>query len=215
MFGTAARSGDRLTCPTVGFQIGWLTRRPDRKALHVPRPYPPEFRARAVALVRVGQAGQADRRTSSASIAGSLSNWVKQDQIDRGEIPGVTTSESAELRAARQRIRELETELAIVRQAATFLGRTSPAQKVLPGDRPSRRRRDSRRPLLPGPRGRSPELLQATNEDRPATQLRRQWLTGLIREVHVASRGTYGYRGCTPSSPWRWASRSASGLYRC
>ncbi len=27
-----------------------------------------------------------------------------------------------------------------------------------------------------------------------ATQLRRQWLTVLIREVHVASRGTYGYR---------------------
>lgn len=26
------------------------------------------------------------------------------------------------------------------------------------------------------------------------TQLRLQWLTGLIREVHVASRGTYGYR---------------------
>ncbi len=24
--------------------------------------------------------------------------------------------------------------------------------------------------------------------------MRRQWLTGLIREVHVASRGTYGYR---------------------
>ncbi|WP_251381624.1 MULTISPECIES: IS3 family transposase [unclassified Leucobacter] len=27
-----------------------------------------------------------------------------------------------------------------------------------------------------------------------ATQLRRQWLTGLIREIHTASRGTYGYR---------------------
>lgn len=26
------------------------------------------------------------------------------------------------------------------------------------------------------------------------TQLRRQWLTGLIREIHTASRGTYGYR---------------------
>jgi putative transposase len=26
------------------------------------------------------------------------------------------------------------------------------------------------------------------------TALRQQWLTGLIREVHVASRGTYGYR---------------------
>lgn len=27
-----------------------------------------------------------------------------------------------------------------------------------------------------------------------ATQLRREWLTGLINEVHIASRGTYGYR---------------------
>ena len=27
-----------------------------------------------------------------------------------------------------------------------------------------------------------------------STQLRRQWLTGLIREIHTASRGTYGYR---------------------
>ena len=26
------------------------------------------------------------------------------------------------------------------------------------------------------------------------SELRRQWLTGLIREVHVASRGTYWYR---------------------
>ena len=26
------------------------------------------------------------------------------------------------------------------------------------------------------------------------TELRRQWLTGLIHEVHIASRGTYGYR---------------------
>lgn len=27
-----------------------------------------------------------------------------------------------------------------------------------------------------------------------ATELRRRWLTGLIQEVHIASRGTYGYR---------------------
>ena len=27
-----------------------------------------------------------------------------------------------------------------------------------------------------------------------STQLRRLWLTGLIREIHIASRGTYGYR---------------------
>lgn len=27
-----------------------------------------------------------------------------------------------------------------------------------------------------------------------AIELRRRWLTGLIREIHVASSGTYGYR---------------------
>ena len=59
----------------------------------------------------------------------TLSNWVKQDRIDRGEIPGVSTTESAELRAARRRIRELETELLIVRQAAKFLGEDRPRPK--------------------------------------------------------------------------------------
>ena len=32
------------------------------------------------------------------------------------------------------------------------------------------------------------------NRPMSPTQMRRQWLTGLIREVHVASRGTYGSR---------------------
>jgi transposase len=94
----------------------------------VPRAYPPEFRARAVALVRAGR-----RQIDTAAELGihpvTLANWVKQDRIDRGELPGVSTSESAELRAARRRIRELESELAIVRQAAKFLGEDKPAPK--------------------------------------------------------------------------------------
>lgn len=59
----------------------------------------------------------------------TLSKWVKQDRIDRGEIPGVSSTESVELRAARRRIRELETELLIVRQAAKFLGEDRPRPK--------------------------------------------------------------------------------------
>lgn len=43
--------------------------------------------------------------------------------------PGVPLSESTELRAARRRIHELETELAIVRQAATLLGEDKPRPK--------------------------------------------------------------------------------------
>jgi len=94
----------------------------------VPRPYPPEFRARAIALVRSGK--QVNQTAYELGIsAGCLHEWLKQDRIDRGEIPGKTTIESGELRAARKRIRELETELAIVRQAAKFLGPEKPHPK--------------------------------------------------------------------------------------
>ena len=42
--------------------------------------------------------------------AQTVYNWRNQDQIDRGIRAGVSTSESAELDAARKRIRKLETE---------------------------------------------------------------------------------------------------------
>ena len=94
----------------------------------MPRPYPPEFRARAVALIRSGK--QVKQTAYELGIsAGCLHNWVRQDQIDRRERSGISTSESAELRAARRRIRELETELAIVRQAAKFLDQDKPHPK--------------------------------------------------------------------------------------
>ena len=93
----------------------------------MPRPYPPEFRARAVALVRAGRQVKQTAHELGIS-AGCLHGWVHQDRIDRGERPGVSTSESDELRAARKRIRELETELAIVRHAATFLDPDSGAR---------------------------------------------------------------------------------------
>lgn len=94
----------------------------------MPRPYPPEFRTRAVALVRSGK--QVKQTAYELGIsAGCLHAWLKQDRIDRGEIPGNTTAESADLRAARKRIRELETELAIIRQAAKFLGEDKPHPK--------------------------------------------------------------------------------------
>ncbi|UAJ79802.1 transposase [Leifsonia sp. ZF2019] len=86
----------------------------------MPRPYPQEFRARAVALVRAGK--QAKQTAVEIGIHPiTLSNWIRPDDIDNGRRPGVPSSESAELRAAKRRIRELETELLIVRQAAKFL----------------------------------------------------------------------------------------------
>lgn len=62
-------------------------------------------------------------------------SWRRQERVDQGIDPGLTSAERAELAAARRRIRELEAELAIHRQAAELLkGTTSPK-----GDsRPSR-----------------------------------------------------------------------------
>jgi transposase len=94
----------------------------------VPRAYPPEFRARAIALVRAGKPQKQTAEELDIHPV-TLSKWVRQGRIDRGEIPGVSTTESAELRAARRRIRELETELLIVRQAAKFLGEDRPRPK--------------------------------------------------------------------------------------
>jgi transposase len=87
----------------------------------MPRKYPDEFRQRAVALVRAGQSV-----TKTAADLGvtdtCLYNWVRQDRIDRGEIPGVSTAESRELRKAHRRIRELEVEVEILRTANAMLG---------------------------------------------------------------------------------------------
>ena len=51
----------------------------------------------------------------------TIYNWRNQDQIDRGLRAGVSTVESAELAAARKRIRDLETELAVTKRANELL----------------------------------------------------------------------------------------------
>jgi transposase len=46
----------------------------------------------------------------------SIYNWLKQDRIDRGEEVGQTTDQQLALAAAKRRIGQLETELAVARK---------------------------------------------------------------------------------------------------
>ncbi len=86
----------------------------------MPRPYPPEFRARAIALVREGR--QVKQTAADLGIHEvTLHSWLRQDDIDTGRRPGRSTSEDAELRAAQARIRQLEQELEIVKRASKWL----------------------------------------------------------------------------------------------
>lgn len=84
------------------------------------RGYPPEFRRRVVELIQGG------RKVSEVAAELEVSEqtiytWRRQPRIDAGLEPGVTTFEQAELAAAKRRIRELETELAIHRRATELL----------------------------------------------------------------------------------------------
>lgn len=92
------------------------------------RPYPPEFRFRAVALVRAGKP-ITTTATELGISAAALHNRVRQDRIDRAERPGIATHESAALAKANKRIRQLEAEVEILRKAAKLLGEDRPAPK--------------------------------------------------------------------------------------
>lgn len=58
--------------------------------------------------------------------AAAIHNWVRQDQIDRGERPGITTPESIEPANAKKRIRQLEEEVAILKKASKLFGEDRP-----------------------------------------------------------------------------------------
>jgi hypothetical protein len=58
----------------------------------------------------------------------SISAWRRQELIDRGELPALSSLEGEELRAATRRIGELETELAVHRRAAERLKESVPSK---------------------------------------------------------------------------------------
>ena len=85
-----------------------------------PRPYPPGFRQRAIALVREGcQVKQTAVDLGIHEV--TLHSWLHQDAIDQGRRSGPTSRESAELRAAGECIRQLEQEISILKRAQSWL----------------------------------------------------------------------------------------------
>ena len=155
------------------------------------RSYPPEFRRKVLDLIAAGStvaAISADLGVSGQTIY----NWRRQDLIDRGLEPGVTSTEQVELAKAHRRITELETELAATKRANELL------KQVVP------------------PKGRFAAIARMAEEGHPAQiccrvlavsdsgfyawrsrspsarAIRHAWLTDMITQVHLESNGTYG-----------------------
>ena len=57
--------------------------------------------------------------------------WLKQDRIGAGLEPGLTSTDQAELVAARRRIAQLGTELEVTRRAIELVRESVPAHSAL------------------------------------------------------------------------------------
>ncbi|WP_157533874.1 IS3 family transposase [Microbacterium sp. oral taxon 186] len=96
------------------------------------KPYPREFRDDVVAVARKGQAPLAQIAKDFGISEGSLSNWLKQADVEDGKRSGLTDDERKQLREANKRIRLLEQENEVLRRAAAYLSQANLPKIVFP-----------------------------------------------------------------------------------
>lgn len=90
-----------------------------------PAPYPPEFRARLIELVRAGQRPEQLAQKFEPS-AQTIRNWVRQADLDDGKRhDGLMTAERAELVRLRRENRVLREEREILKKAAAWFAKES------------------------------------------------------------------------------------------
>jgi putative transposase len=161
----------------------------------MPRSYASQFRAMVIEQVRNGRR-VADVAASVEVPEATVFRWVRQDRIDRGEIPGTQSQESTELRAAKRRIAELEAELATVKRASELFaqGQVVPPKARCPiVEALAREGHGTKRAcrILGVP---FTTFYYWKNPPVTARAMRRAWLTDVIRQIHAKSRQTYGMR---------------------
>jgi transposase len=91
------------------------------------RRYPPELRERAVRMVFETIQHSGERHGVITRVAGqlgigseSLRSWVRQDEVDGGRRPGVTTAEQQRISELERENRELRRANQILKAAASF-----------------------------------------------------------------------------------------------
>ena len=92
--------------------------------------YPPELRERAMRLVREHRDQHPSEWAAIESVAEKLGmtpetlrKWLRHDEVDRHERPGVTSSERERIRELEREVRELRRANEIPKAASAFFAR--------------------------------------------------------------------------------------------
>ena len=91
----------------------------------MPKAHPQEFRDEVVRVARKGEQPLRQVARDFGISESCLHRWLSIDEIERGDRPGLTRTESAELREVKKRNRILEEENLILRRAAAFFAKES------------------------------------------------------------------------------------------
>ena len=93
----------------------------------MPKKITPELKDRAVRMVLEHREDYSSTTAASQAVAKQLGlgretvrRWVVDAQVDAGTRPGVTSTEHAEIKALRAKVRRLEEDNAILKAATTF-----------------------------------------------------------------------------------------------
>jgi len=157
----------------------------------MPRKYPVEVRRQVIELARSGTKVVQLAETFGMSDA-TIYTWLKQERIDRGEAPGLSTEEALDLATAKRRIKQLETELAVSRKVNQVFLEGAPPKRLFPViDSLIGQGINTRHACRVLGVSESGYYAWKGRPDPPRT-LRRIWLAGEIADVHKASGGTYG-----------------------
>lgn len=93
----------------------------------MPKPYPREYRDDVVRVARERDPGVTLEQVAAdfGVHVMTLSKWMRQADVDAGVKPGSTTTDNADLREARRRIKLLEQENEVLRRAAAYLSQAN------------------------------------------------------------------------------------------
>ncbi len=92
--------------------------------------YPPELRERALRLVREHRDEHASEWAAIESVAGKLGmtpetlrKWLRRDEVNQRQRPGVTSGERERIRELEREVRELRRANEILKAASAFFAR--------------------------------------------------------------------------------------------